>query len=68
MLLHSKLFKLHAVSSSPVDVPQVKYGTFVEKEAGNNEWSWSDVSNPIYKFSDKVLVNLPWHYLYGLFL
>ncbi|XP_058724235.1 acylamino-acid-releasing enzyme-like [Vicia villosa] len=45
---------IFAVSSSPVDVPQVKYGTFVEKEAGNNEWSWSDVSNPIYKFSDKV--------------
>ncbi|KAI5397372.1 hypothetical protein KIW84_063256 [Lathyrus oleraceus] len=45
---------IFAVSSSPVDVPQVKYGTFVEKEAGNNEWSWSDVSNPIYKFSEKV--------------
>ncbi|WJX17114.1 acylaminoacyl-peptidase [Trifolium repens] len=45
---------IFAVSSSPVDIPQVKYGTFVEKEAGNNEWSWSDVSNPIYKCSDKV--------------
>ncbi|WJX10671.1 acylaminoacyl-peptidase [Trifolium repens] len=45
---------IFAVSSSPVDIPQVKYGTFVEKEAGNNEWSWSNVSNPIYKCSDKV--------------
>lgn len=64
MLLHSNLFQLYTVSSSPVDVPQVKYGTFVEKEAGNNEWSWSDVSNPIYKSSDKVNME----YLYGLFL
>ncbi|XP_039690116.1 acylamino-acid-releasing enzyme isoform X3 [Medicago truncatula] len=45
---------IFAVSSSPVDVPQVKYGTFVEKEGGNSEWRWSDVSNPIYKCSDKV--------------
>ncbi|XP_004498001.1 acylamino-acid-releasing enzyme isoform X2 [Cicer arietinum] len=43
-----------AVSSSPVDVPELKYGTIVEKEAGIKEWSWSDVSNPIYKCSDKV--------------
>lgn len=45
---------IFAVSSSPVDVPQVKYGTFVEKEGGNSEWRWSDVSNPIYKCSDQV--------------
>ncbi|KAI5397375.1 acylamino-acid-releasing enzyme [Lathyrus oleraceus] len=45
---------IFAVSSSPVDVPQVKYGTFVEKETGNYQWSWSDASNPIYKCSDKV--------------
>ncbi|MED6128779.1 hypothetical protein PIB30_101241 [Stylosanthes scabra] len=45
-----------AVSSSPVDIPQLKYGTLVEKEkkTGNNEWSWLDVSNPIFKCSDKV--------------
>ncbi|KAJ1431580.1 WD40/YVTN repeat-like-containing domain superfamily [Sesbania bispinosa] len=42
-----------AVSSSPVDVPQVKYGTFVRK-AADNEWSWSDVSSPMFKCSDKV--------------
>ncbi|XLR11225.1 hypothetical protein S83_039163 [Arachis hypogaea] len=45
-----------AVSSSPVDIPQLKYGTLVEKEkeTGNSEWSWLDVSNPIFKCSDKV--------------
>ncbi|XP_019449915.1 PREDICTED: acylamino-acid-releasing enzyme-like isoform X2 [Lupinus angustifolius] len=43
-----------AVSSSPVDVPQVKYGVIVEKENDNNEWSWSDVSDPIFKCSDEV--------------
>ncbi|XP_061348993.1 acylamino-acid-releasing enzyme-like [Gastrolobium bilobum] len=43
-----------AVSSSPVDVPQIKYGIIVKKAADNNEWSWSDVSNPIFKCSDKV--------------
>jgi len=64
VLLLSNLFQLYAVSSSPVDVPQVKYGTFVEKEGGNSEWTWSDVSNPIYKCSDKVIMD----YLYRLFL
>ncbi|XP_027363094.1 acylamino-acid-releasing enzyme-like isoform X2 [Abrus precatorius] len=43
-----------AVSSSPVDVPQIKYGAIIEKAANNKEWSWSDVSNPIFKYSDKV--------------
>ncbi|XP_057428993.1 acylamino-acid-releasing enzyme isoform X2 [Lotus japonicus] len=43
-----------AVSSSPVDVPQVKYGTIVKKAADSNDWSWSDVSNPIFKCSDQV--------------
>ncbi|KAK7279306.1 hypothetical protein RJT34_24354 [Clitoria ternatea] len=39
-----------AVSSSPVDVPQIKYGAIVN----NKEWSWSDVSNPIFNCSEKV--------------
>ncbi|KAH1136031.1 hypothetical protein AAZX31_10G001200 [Glycine max] len=43
-----------AVSSSPVDVPQIKYGAIVKKAANNKEWSWSDVANPIFKCSDKV--------------
>ncbi|RYR62260.1 hypothetical protein Ahy_A04g019696 [Arachis hypogaea] len=48
------------VSSSPVDIPQLKYGTLVEKEkeTGNSEWSWLDVSNPIFKCSDKALVQM----------
>ncbi|CAL0328083.1 unnamed protein product [Lupinus luteus] len=43
-----------AVSSSPVDVPQVRYGVIVEKSNNTNEWSWSDVSDPIFKCSNKV--------------
>ncbi|KAL9319464.1 hypothetical protein ACSQ67_015981 [Phaseolus vulgaris] len=43
-----------AVSSSPVDVPQIKYGAIVKNTTNNEEWSWSDVSNPIFKCSDKV--------------
>ncbi|KAL2323785.1 hypothetical protein Fmac_028164 [Flemingia macrophylla] len=46
--------KILAVSSSPVDVPQIKYGAIVEKAANSKEWSWSNVSNPIFKCSDKV--------------
>ncbi|KAK7243155.1 hypothetical protein RIF29_37943 [Crotalaria pallida] len=42
-----------AVSSSPVNVPQVNYGT-IEKANDKNKWSWSDISNPIFKCSDKV--------------
>ncbi|WVY95837.1 hypothetical protein V8G54_027988 [Vigna mungo] len=43
-----------AVSSSPVDVPQIKYGAIVKNTTNDKEWSWSDVSNPIFKCSDKV--------------
>ena len=56
------------MSSSPVDVPQLKYGTLVEKETDSNEWIWSDVSNPIFKCSDEVLVNFPFGIFYGSFL
>ncbi|KAK7345935.1 hypothetical protein VNO77_16551 [Canavalia gladiata] len=42
-----------AVSSGPVDVPQIMYGAVVEMAANNKEWSSSDVSNSIFKCSDK---------------
>ncbi|KAF7806944.1 acylamino-acid-releasing enzyme isoform X1 [Senna tora] len=43
-----------AVSSSPVDVPKLMYGTNVDKETDGKAWSWSDVSSPIFQCSDKV--------------
>ncbi|KAI4317929.1 hypothetical protein L6164_025755 [Bauhinia variegata] len=43
-----------AVSSSPVDVPQIKYGTIMEKTTKNKSWGWSDISSSIFKCSDKV--------------
>ncbi|GLT99491.1 hypothetical protein SLE2022_169280 [Rubroshorea leprosula] len=39
-----------AVCSSPVDLPEIKYGCLVEKAT----WSWSNVSSPISKCSEKV--------------
>ncbi|KAK7857803.1 acylamino-acid-releasing enzyme [Quercus suber] len=43
-----------AVSSSPVNVPQIKYGCIVEKKTKAAAWSWLDVSSSIYKCSEKV--------------
>ncbi|KAJ7954803.1 Acylamino-acid-releasing enzyme like [Quillaja saponaria] len=43
-----------AVSSSPIDVPGIKYGSLIEKETKKAGWSWSDVSSPIFRCSDKV--------------
>lgn len=42
------------VSSSPVDVPQIKYGVLNDKATKNATWSWLNVSSPIFKCSDKV--------------
>ncbi|KAJ6318681.1 hypothetical protein OIU76_014105 [Salix suchowensis] len=39
-----------AVFSSPVDIPQIKYGYFVDKAS----WKWSDVSSPIFRCSAEV--------------
>ncbi|XP_059446033.1 acylamino-acid-releasing enzyme isoform X2 [Corylus avellana] len=43
-----------AVSSSPVDVPQIKYGCIVEKANKAAAWSWLDVSSSKFKSSEKV--------------
>lgn len=48
------LSNFFAVSSSPVDVPQIKYGMVIEKAKTNIKWSWSNISSPIFKCSDKV--------------
>lgn len=49
-----------AVSSSPVDVPQIKYGMAIEKETSNTTWSWSNISSPIFRCSDKVCFIFFW--------
>lgn len=41
-----------AVSSSPVDVPQIKYG-YLEL-AKSASWTWLNVSSPIFRCSEKV--------------
>ncbi|RYR79508.1 hypothetical protein Ahy_A01g004321 [Arachis hypogaea] len=47
-----------AICSSPVDVPQIKYGTFTEKSKESIPWSWSDISSPMFRCSDKVRSSL----------
>jgi len=44
------------VFSSPVDVPQIRYGYLVDKEIKNAAWDWSDVSSPIFGCSVKVCI------------
>ncbi|CAN6551730.1 unnamed protein product [Malus baccata var. baccata] len=43
-----------AVSSSPVDVPHIKYGYLVDKESKSTAWSWLNVSSPTSECSEKV--------------
>ncbi|BFG14002.1 hypothetical protein CerSpe_002760 [Prunus speciosa] len=43
-----------AVSSSPVDVPHIKYGYLVDKESKDTAWSWLNVSRPTNACSEKV--------------
>ncbi|KAM7485259.1 hypothetical protein LguiA_001268 [Lonicera macranthoides] len=43
-----------AVCSSPINVPQIKYGSFVGEASIGAPWGWLDVSIPISKCSEKV--------------
>ncbi|GAU47924.1 hypothetical protein TSUD_13940, partial [Trifolium subterraneum] len=36
-----------AISSNPVNVPQIMYGIVIEKEKRNTTWSWSKISSPV---------------------
>jgi acylaminoacyl-peptidase len=54
MILFLLLVDHCAVSSNPVNVPQIMYGNVIEKEKKNTIWSWSKTSSPIFKCSDKV--------------
>ncbi|XP_043687522.1 acylamino-acid-releasing enzyme-like [Telopea speciosissima] len=46
-----------AVSSSPIDPPQIKFGSPIKKEEAhvNGSWVWMDVSSPLSRYSEKVL-------------
>nr|POF10519.1 acylamino-acid-releasing enzyme 2 [Quercus suber] len=46
--------QIFSVSSSPVNVPQIKYGCIVEKKTKAAAWRWLDVSSSIFKCSEKV--------------
>ncbi|XVF62998.1 hypothetical protein PTKIN_Ptkin09bG0053800 [Pterospermum kingtungense] len=43
-----------AECSSPVDVPQIKYGCF-DKAINSTSWHWLNVSSPIFRCSEKVM-------------
>ncbi|KAK3024099.1 hypothetical protein RJ639_044201, partial [Escallonia herrerae] len=43
-----------AVCSSPVDVPQIKYGNLDREVSSSAGWSWLDVPSPISRCSEKV--------------
>ncbi|KAI0516333.1 hypothetical protein KFK09_009005 [Dendrobium nobile] len=42
-----------AVSSSPIDPPQLKYGSYTN-HMEQSSWNWLDVSSPVTRCSDKV--------------
>ncbi|XP_043687516.1 acylamino-acid-releasing enzyme-like [Telopea speciosissima] len=46
-----------AVSSSPIDPPQIKFGSHIKKEEehASGTWGWMDVSSPLSRYSEKVL-------------
>ncbi|XP_021291724.1 acylamino-acid-releasing enzyme isoform X1 [Herrania umbratica] len=50
-----------AVCSSPIDVPQIKYGCLVDKATNSTGWCWSNVSSPIFRCSEKVMSLLSSH-------
>ncbi|CAN0857320.1 Acylamino-acid-releasing enzyme [Linum grandiflorum] len=43
-----------AVSSSPVDLPEIKYGHLAGKEVKTAAWTWLSVPSPMIKCSEKV--------------
>lgn len=47
------------MSSSPVNVPEIKYGNKVLGSAGKPSWQWSNIQKPILTCSEKVESYLP---------
>ncbi|TYH03977.1 hypothetical protein ES288_A09G262100v1 [Gossypium darwinii] len=54
-----------AVCSSPIDVPQIKYGCLMDKATNTTGWHWLNVSSPIFKCSEKV-TSLLSHLQFGI--
>ena len=48
------LLCIFKVASSPVDLPQIKYGSLIGKADKHAKWSWLEESSTIYKCSEKV--------------
>ncbi|KAK6161473.1 hypothetical protein DH2020_004854 [Rehmannia glutinosa] len=48
-------FTVFKVCSSPVNIPEVKYGSLVGKISPDAKWSWLDVLCPTTKSSEKAL-------------
>ncbi|KAL6007305.1 hypothetical protein ACLOJK_032802 [Asimina triloba] len=47
-----------AVSSSPIDSPQIKYGRFISQKdetVASTAWNWMDVSSPSSSYPEKTL-------------
>lgn len=51
--------------SSPIDVPQIKYGCLMDKATNTTAWHWLNVSSPIFKCSEKV-TSLLSHLQFGI--
>ncbi|KFK39589.1 hypothetical protein AALP_AA3G264000 [Arabis alpina] len=47
-----------AVSSSPVSVPGIKYGKKVLDPSGKLSWQWLNISRPIFRCPEKVMLEL----------
>ncbi|OMO95588.1 hypothetical protein COLO4_15764 [Corchorus olitorius] len=47
-----------AVSSSLVDIPQIKYGCLFDEATNSTQWHWLDVASPIFRYSEKVMALL----------
>lgn len=45
-----------SVTSSPIDVPEIRFGFLVEKATKNATWRWLDVSSPIVSCSEMVRI------------
>lgn len=43
-----------AVCSSPIAVPQIKYGYCLEESVTSAAWSWLDISSPLFRYPEKV--------------
>ncbi|KAL3834809.1 hypothetical protein ACJIZ3_009545 [Penstemon smallii] len=44
-----------AECSSPVDIPQIKYGSHIENTPKDAEWSWLDILSPLTKCSENAM-------------